>query len=223
MKKATLFLLFVLLFSGCTLGNINTSDTTNIPQPPPIEYNTVTPFKVSDPNQDMINSTNITKKAAEAAKLWQNNAQLAGLSITYDTITESANKTGTYVYISDNDQANDQANVFQIVFRSGQIDKPQTVIANRIASGIKDTVFASPLPLDKWKITSAKALEIADTNGGSVARGMTASSTNPSANTTLEIYNNQFVWNVSYNDSAGQLLWKTINAETGEVINPPLI
>jgi hypothetical protein len=217
MKKATLFLLFVLLFSGCTLGNINTSDTINTP--PQIEYNTVTPFKVSDPNQDMINSTNITKKAAEAAKLWQNNAKLAGLSITYDTITESANKTGTYVYISDNDQAN----VFQIVFRSGQIDKPQTVIANRIASGIKDTAFASPLPLDKWKITSAKALEIADTNGGSVARGMITSSTNPSANTTLEIYNNQFVWNVSYNDSAGQLLWKTINAETGEVINPPTL
>ncbi len=213
MKKHLFLLLLLMPLIGCNI--LSGSQTQNTSE---VSYHATAPFSISNPQQDTTNSINITKKATALATAWHNDAQLAGLSITYDSISETANKTGTYAYISNQDPNN----IFQIVFRSGHIDQPDTKIISRGANNIPASQFANIIPFDRWKITSAGALAIADNNNGAVMRGM---STNPnafSANTTLEFNNNILQWSVAYYSSSnsGTAIQTPIkiNAETGEII-----
>ncbi len=225
--------LILMMFSGC---NLVTSQTTNNqvgePDLPAINYALLPAFQVEKPEVDLQKSKEYSAKAKEKAIAWKSDAQLARVELDYKGVSTTGSVTGKYFFVSEQDQQN----VLEIVV-TGLDDK--NIKVGTIAKNSQNyrADYFQVLPLDKWKTTAAKALEVADSQGGGMnwrsaamqtAKTYNGNLDNLHAIVSLGKINDRLVWSVTYlvpvNEKKGWGQWESesfmssVFADTGELV-----
>lgn len=193
---------FLFLFSGCSLGNTQSTDQQALTNTPPAILEQLPAFTVANADEDLQRSKKYFGKVKEVALKWHSDVQLARVEIDYKTVSNTAPVTGKYYFVSEQDKDN----VLEIlVFGSGENDIKQGLL-NRTLNNLNAEYFQI-IPMDSWKTTAAKALEIADNQGGGVAwRSSLAAQAKQSGGSldylhailSLSKINDKLVWSVTY-------------------------
>ncbi len=226
--------LFVFLFflSGCSLGNTQLTDQQAKTNTTPAVLDQLPAFKVQNADEDLQRSKNYFSKVKDMAVKWHSDVLLARVEIDYKTVSNTAAVVGRYYFVSDQDKEN----ILEIVVTgSGDNDIKQGLL-NRTLNNLNADYF-QVIPMDSWKTTAAKALEIVDNQGGGVAwRSSLLAQAKQSGGSldylhailSLSKINDKLVWSVTYlipmNEKKGLGQWEngtfanSVFADSGEIV-----